>query len=447
MNKANELTMSGLVRDCSHKESYEVADSSLPQEDRSYYGWWVVFAGFIIQFTSIGCIYYSWGNYLNPLAQEFGWSRGEISAGNFILMGTGSFMLWIIGGLVDKYGARRVITVSALVAGICCILFSFMSSLGQFYIISFFLGVSYLGIGSVPTLAAVSHWFRKRRGLAIGLTATGSGLGGFGMAPIVNYFIMELGVRHSFLVVAIILWCVIIPVAALIKKAPYENSLASSQAESKNPTNANGQRVKFDRSYSMVGMSLQQAWKTSEFWLLLGSALLFSIAMGGVVTHLVALLTDRGLRVQRAVWVLSSVSAASALGRVASGYLLDKFNGKYVFVGFNACMVVGVFLIFSGSEPVWVTLFPIIFGLALGAEGDILSYLVGTYFGFSHFALIFSFVFSAFTAGTGIGSLLMGYTFDRMGNYDLGLMALIVSVALSLLLVSQLRSPKSLTHV
>jgi predicted MFS family arabinose efflux permease len=193
---------------------------------------------------------------------------------------------------------------------------------------------------------------------------------------------------------------------------------------------------------ALSGMSVGQSARTSAFWLLLCGVALFSLAMGGVVTHLMALLTDRGLSVTRAGTVLAAVGGVSMFGRVLSGFIMDRVRvKKYVMSGFNLSLAAAICVLLSGDYFLSLVLFALLWGLATGAETDTLGYLVGAYFGVAQFGKIFGIMFSVFNLGLAAGSLFMGFVFDTRGSYDGGLGWLAMSAAAAALVISQIRQP------
>jgi MFS family permease len=148
-----------------------------------FYGWWVVLAAGIGSFLSYGpVIAFTFGVFIKPLSEEFGWQRADISLGFSLSLLMLSATAPLTGRLVDRVGARAVIVPSVLLfgAGVSC--FSVLSgSLWQFYALYLALGVVAVGAATLPYLSVVSHGFDKRRGLALGLAMIGVGLGAFVM--------------------------------------------------------------------------------------------------------------------------------------------------------------------------------------------------------------------------------------------------------------------------
>ena len=185
-------------------------------------------------------------------------------------------------------------------------------------------------------------------------------------------------------------------------------------------------------------MSSHEAWHTGAFWLMLGAFFLISVSFHGYIVHLVPLLTDRGTSAQSAALVVSLGATGAVLGRVVGGYLLDHFFAPYVAIGFFCGFALGIFLLWSGASGGLVFVAAVLVGLGLGAEFDVMAYMVSRYFGLREFGEIYSYAFAAFTLGAVIGPLLMGVSFDSTGSYGPALAGFVVATLIAAGLMTQL---------
>jgi MFS family permease len=142
---------------------------------RVFYGHWLVLVTFIFNFMAIGCGSFAFSLFVTPLQDAFGWGRGQIMAGFTIFFVTMGVTCPVVGRFVDRYGARPVIPIGAVVMGLGFVVVSQMSQLSIFYLGYVLVGAGAAGMGQVPSSAVVSNWFKKRRGTAIGLMAAGVG--------------------------------------------------------------------------------------------------------------------------------------------------------------------------------------------------------------------------------------------------------------------------------
>jgi MFS family permease len=184
-----------------------------------------------------------------------------------------------------------------------------------------------------------------------------------------------------------------------------------------------------------TGLDARAARRTTSFWCVAIAFFLVSLVTNGCVVHLVPLLTDRGISAQTAAFAASVSGVALLFGRVWTGYLLDRLFAPYVAIAFFLALALGVFLLWIETADAIALAAAMLVGLGLGAEVDIIAFLVGRYFGLLAFGEIYGYVFAAFVLGAGIGPLLMGSGFDASGSYRwvLGAFVLITLVASGLM--------------
>jgi MFS family permease len=397
------------------------------------YGWWIVFVAAVGLFMGYGpVVTFTFGVFLRMLNQEFGWSRGDISQAFSISLLVMSFAFPVVGRLVDRFGARKVIIPSILLFGLGLMSLSLLSgNIWQFYAVYILLGLAGGGTAPVPYSNVLSHWFDKRRGLALGLAMVGLGLGAFVMPSLAQMLLVSLGWRHAYILFGVMVMVVTIPVVGLFLKETPEMVGLRPDGETSNPTSATASEQK-------IGMNAQEAWQTPTFWILVSAFFLMSASVHGCLIHLVSLLTDRGISPQHAAAATSLFGAALLFGRVGAGYLLDHFFASSVALCFFCGAALGFLLLWSGVTGTVAFIAAFLVGLGMGAEGDIIAYLISRYFGLRAFGEIYGYAFGAFTLGGVFGPLLMGKGFDATGSYSLGLGVFVIATLIAAGLMTRL---------
>ncbi|MBV8056313.1 MAG: MFS transporter [Deltaproteobacteria bacterium] len=399
-----------------------------------FYGWWVVLAAGVGLALHIGPIIVStFGVFFKPLSQEFGWSRAEVSLAFSLLNLEGIVVVPVIGRLVDRLGARRVIVPSVLFFGLGIMSLYFLTaSLWHFYALYLVLGVGGGGTSPVGYSKVIAHWFDKKRGLALALAISGVSLGGFIMPPLAQALITAVGWRQAYVVLGLLTVAGTLPVVGLLlKESPQLMGLAPDGG----PGTDAGRAASQGQEYGLRGA---EAWHTAAFWLMAGAFFLVSVSFLGFYIHLVPLLTDRGVSPQSAALAMSVASIGGFVGRLGCGYLLDRFFAPYVAVGFFGGSALGIFLLWGGAVGGGVFVAVVLVGLGLGAEFDVMPYMVSRYFGLRAFGEIYSYAFAAFGLGGVIGPLLMGAGFDATGSYQLALGGFVMLPLLAAGLLTQL---------
>ena len=397
------------------------------------YGWWIVFVAAVGLSMGYGPIVtFTFGVFFKLLNQEFGWSRGDISQAFSISLFVMSLVFPFVGRLVDRFGARKVIIPSILLFGLGLMSLSLLSAnIWQLYAVYILLGLVGGGTAPVPYSNVLSHWFDKRRGLALGVAMVGLGLGAFVMPSLAQMLIVSQGWRQAYIVFGLMVMVITIPIVGLFFKETPEMVGLRPDGDVINPNHPNTSEQK-------IGLSAQEARQTHTFWILVGAFFLMSASVHGCLIHLVPLLTDRGISPQLAAGATSLFGAALLFGRVGAGYLLDHFFASSIALCFFCGTALGLLLLWSGVTGTAAFIAAFLVGLGMGAEGDIIAYLIGRYFGLRAFGEIYGYAFGAFTLGGVSGPLLMGRGFDATGSYSLGLGVFVVVTLIAAGLMTRL---------
>ena len=187
-----------------------------------------------------------------------------------------------------------------------------------------------------------------------------------------------------------------------------------------------------------VGASVRTSIRSRAFWILIATLFLGSISVNGAITHLSPLLTDRGLSLEHAAWVASSLGFASFAGRLVTGALLDRFAGQRVAFVVTFATAAGILLLASATSMLAAIVAASLIGLGMGAEADITPYLLTRYFGLHSFSTLYGFSWTAYAIAGALGPWLMGRAFDLTGSYSrllVGLSGAVFLAAVAFLLL------------
>jgi cyanate permease len=187
-----------------------------------------------------------------------------------------------------------------------------------------------------------------------------------------------------------------------------------------------------------VGLSMGEAFKSAQFWMMTVAFLLVVIAVIGTISHLVAMLTDRGIPRDTATAALSAVGLAIVVTRTGAGYLVDRFFAPYVAVVFFCCPIFGIALLLSGASGAVPIVGAVLCGCGIGAEVDLMPFFIGRYCGLRAFGAIYGLTFGIFVAGVGVGGWLMGLYFDLNHSYTGMLLAFVGALVIACLLTARL---------
>ena len=413
------------------------------KKPKVFYGYWVVVAAFFCVFIMSGCGFYAFSLFVRPLQADFGWDRGGIMAAfavYFLVMGVASPF---VGRLVDRYGARKVIAIGAVIGGLGFILLSLMNNLWYFYGGYIVTGIGMAAIGAVPASAVVSNWFKKRRGTAIGLMSAGVGAGGFVLAPLVGgYLIPNFGWRVSYRALALLTWMLIPLVLRVIKTKPadmglYPDGMPAPEAMAVTEASLSASE----------GLSLKMALATPTLWLIAVSFLASAFSHVGVIQNQVPYLEDIGFPVAAAAGALGGVGLGSLIGKLGFGWLCDRIQPKYACCISLVLQLVSIIILMS-VQPVSplaiIWLYAIVMGLGAGGWLPTMSMLISASFGSASYGAVFGVIIFAQSIGIAAGPLMAGYMYDTMNTYHWAFIILSALYIVAIPAVLAVRRPKSL---
>lgn len=348
-------------------------------------------------------VYTVFGLFLVPITTEYGWSRASVSFVLLIIAIAGAVSYPLIGRMIDRYGARRIILAGNLLfaASVASVSITGQSHF-QFYLAYLFIGLTAAIPSSVMYTKVIAGWFDRNRGLFLGV-AGGLGNGaGAALSPLLVYLLLNhFGWRGAYLGIAVTIVAVGFPVLFLLLHDP-----GTTHAE------------RNFRSDADTGMSLQDARKTGTFWIILVAIALGAGCMTAVFAHVVPMLTDRGLPVAQATTVLATFSMVTAAWQIGVGYVLDRVPRPWIAAPFYIAALLGLILLESASGYPLLLLSGVLMGLGLGTEFGILPYFLSRYFGIRHYGAISGTVYAVIVLVQGLTPFLMDLGFDYTGSYD-----------------------------
>lgn len=398
-----------------------------------FYGWWIVLASLLaISASAAPFVFASLGMFIIPFNEEFGWNRAQISALLPVLTVTYMISQPIVGRLIDRLGTRRVLIPSTIFFGLGLASVPILVS-ELWHLAAVFIFVATFGVAAntLAYLRCISSWFNKKRGLAIGITISGIGLGYAYVPVLMQTLINSYGWRSGYYALGGIVIFIIVPLISLvIKESPAELGLFPDGASEAGTENEG-------TSYTH-GYSSGAAIRTREFWLLSLVFLFIAFVLHGILLHLVPLLRDKGFEPNAAAQIASIMGATVFVSRIGIGYLIDHFFAPKVAIVFFALSALGFIVLLTSSSPLLMIAAAIMIGLSLGAEVDLLAYLCGKYFGLRSFGEIYGILFISVLLGSALGSVGFGFGFESMGSYAEVLIFCAVINALALIVISML---------
>jgi MFS family permease len=395
-----------------------------------FYGWWVALTAALGLFLNTATIIvFSFGFFAKAMGQEFHVGRARISLAFTIHNLTSALCIPLAGRLVDRYGPRGVLLPSTVLLSLILVSSWLLSqAIWELYVFYFALGVVSGGAGAMPYTDVVSHWFDRHRGLAISVMMLGMGLGAIAIPSVSQRLVATLGWRLAYTVFGFSIVLIPLPVVAtFLKERPENMGLL--------PDGAGEPLISTQVAASDVGLTVHDAVRTSEFWIMVCVLFLVTASVHACFIHLPAILTDRGSSPQLAAFASSLFGVGLFIGRVGCGYLLDQFFAPRVAALLFAAVAIGIAFLGLGHAIWSVCIAAVLVGLGIGSEVDIIAYLTSRYFGLRSYGAIFGWIWAVFGVSGGLGAYLMGFGFDKTGSYIMPLIGFFSAAVLATLLI------------
>lgn len=370
---------------------------------------------------------YGLGPFIKPLEVEFGWARSSISAGISIAGMIGAVFSIPLGMAVDRLGPRLValIGVAVMTAGFA-LLGAVGSDIRQWYLVWGLIGFGNLFLQATVWTSAIATRFAASRGMAIAVTLSGGAITATFLPIIATWLIGTYGWRGGFVAIGAIWAVVVLPTVLLFFRTAREGAPQDRTAP----------------AATTKGAGIGDALATPGFYQLLTAAGLFTLTGIGIVVHFVPILQGLGADPLAAASVATLIGLFSILGRLSTGMLLDRLRpnlvGAFVFLmPLAACLL----LLLAGNQPVAQTAAAACFGFAVGAEIDVIAFLVSRCFGLQRYGTIFGAMVGAMALGSAAGPLVAGFIHDSFASYAPFLGASAALLAISALALALLRVP------
>ena len=392
---------------------------------RFFYGYIVVAAGLIASILIIGP-FVSFSVFFKPLSSELGWMRATTSVATSIAALVMGFAAIVAGRITDKYGPRVVLIAGGLFMGLGNVLMSQVNAIWQLYLsYGVLVGIA-MGAADVPIGATIARWFVKKRGMMIGITKVGAGIGIMVAPLLANWLISGYGWRNAYLVIGILALVGIIAVALLFKRDPSQIGELPDGASEVEVTDLNSSPRQF---------SVREAMATKQFWVFCAVWSIHIFCIQVVMLHIVPHVTDLGISATVAASVLSVTGAFSIAGRLGLTSLSDILGARASYVISFSLMAISFVLIQFAAEAWMFYLFAAVYGVAHGANFALLSPMVAELFGLQTLGSMLGTILLVGTFGGLISPVLAGRVFDTAGTYQPVFITDLVASVIAILLM------------
>jgi len=421
-----------------NQKSKSIVDSQELQQPNSgnqrfYYGYIVAAVSFICAFFTAGLIF-SFGVFFKPLLSEFGWTRAMTSGAFTLSWIVQAISSVVMGGLNDKIGPRKVISLSGLLMGLGYLLMSQINNVWQLYIFYGLLaGIGGSGL-AVALKSTIVKWFANRMNFISSIMVAGGALGTLVLPIVASRLISAYDWRMSYFIMGSFALVIVVLLAQFLKREPVQMGQVSYTED------------KLSIHLSGEGLYLKEAVYTLQFWLAFTLHCLLGLLLATIMVHIVPHANDLGISALNAANILAIMGGIGMIGSIATGIAGDKFGIKRTFIIIFIVMASSYFWVLNINEIWMFYLFGVVFGLSRNA-GVLGGPLIARLFGFKAHGMIYGVMNLAFSIGSAIGPLLAGYIFDITGSYTIAFLlcgTLGIAAVISASLLRQTRLEKTL---
>ena len=384
------------------------------KREKPFYGWYIVFSCTLIIGASIGLFFNAIVVFVVPVPESLGLSRGGFTFYTTVQSVVVTLITPFYGYFFNKLGQRNVMIIAAVV---CCGVqfgFSFSGHLWQFYALSVIHGIFIVGIEIMSVGTLINNWFVEKKGIAMGVAYTGSGIVAGIMIPILTKVIENYGWQMGYRTIGFCALFLLLPaIIFIVRDKPQDIGLLplGIEAEDLDELEGGGESVLNE------GVTRAEALKSSIFWLFSLGTFLTAVITMGISIHSAAFLTDIGYTAGYASIVVSIFMFVTVAAKLLFGMIFDKFGlGAGAFLTGFVCVLSSILLLFSaaGGLPF---IFAVIFGFAYATQTISITLLTSHLFGSKDFANIYGLIMMVMMIGAAIGSPMPAFIFDAVGSY------------------------------
>ena len=381
-----------------------------------YFGWYVCAATVFVTFVTTGARS-SFGIFIIPLEEEFGWSRFMLSSA----VGTGFLVNGLtqpfVGRLFDQFSGRTVIMVGLIIAGLATASLSLtFNYLFLFFVFGILLSTAMSGASVTNTMALLAKWFHRRRSTVLGINVAGASLGGLTLVPFGMFLLQATSWRVTWAALGLIILVLALPMVYLfIRNDPADMGLQpDGDTEEATPDN------KLERKRGPIEVEKwSESFRSWPMWQISAAYTVCGITTGMIAAHFVPYAIGEGLSGTLAALAFGVMMALNVVGGLGAGFLGDRFGRKnllaavYVLRGIAFIFL----LLFPGATGVWI--FALLAGFSWIASVPLTTSLTADVYGLRALATISGISFLCHQVGSFVSILAAGLLFDITGSYAL----------------------------
>ena len=394
-----------------------------------FYGWKLVALTLFSNCLAGGPVWNGVGVWVKTLEIQFGWSRAQLTGAFSLAQLEGSLIGPLMGYLIDRLGAKRMVLLGLVLTGLGFVMFSQTANVAMFYI-SYSLIMLGTAAGTwLPMMTVLNRWFSRMRGRAMSVAGEGSFLGGLLLVPALAWAVDpdHLGWRATAFWIGLGFIAIAWPISKVIRERPEDYGLLpdGDPVVAGPAVEAGGERTRAaEQAAAGPDFTARQAIRTQAFWFITFGHALSSMLIATLTVHLVPMLTDQGLTLQTAAFVWSVLMAVGATFQLIGGYVGDRIPKNIALFGFTSLQAFGFIMAAFINDVSMAMVFAVIYGAGFGGRVPLTTAIRGDYFGKRAFATITGISMAPLYMFMLVAPLVAATMFDALGSYTLSFLIL-----------------------
>ena len=397
------------------------------------YRWVIVGYTIVLQAVNVGILTYCFALFTLPWIDEFGASRRDIMITMAALQVGMGLLSPFIGRYMDKFPMRNIVLagLSALVIGLW--LCTQVTALWHLWVIyATFMPLSTAMMGTLASQTLVAKWFSDKRGLALGISAMGTNVGGLLFPPLVALLILDYGWRDTVNTLVVICLVVVLPLTFLVLRRQPPSISLDANSNSANPVAA------------------EKIWTTTEilttvrFWLPFAALTPLTMGFGALQFNLGTMVRDLGLADETAAWLISLSALAMVSGKLFFGSFGDRIDHRYLYWFASVMMCFALILMLDVNSLTQLVVVVIAMGISGGGILPLMGLIFGALFGAASFGRVMGIVMLNILIGA-FAPVLAGWSFDATASYDLFIYGLFIVTIPGMIAMVKLPKPVAVT--
>jgi MFS family permease len=390
-----------------------------------YYGWFVLAASAVSEMLVQGSTSYASGLFVLPLQGEFHISRANANSAILILFCGTMLMAPLVGRILDAWPIRLVMSLGAVVLGLCFAAIALSPTLWIMALILFLpTAFAFMALGPLNTSTLASRWFYRRRGLALGIAAVATSGGGFTVVPVLSTAIQHYGWRQALLYEGIVVAGLIMALTLLVLR------------DNPSDLDLEGHPENRTEEQPTSGLDLKKVLVSRTFWIPSLTLAIISGTCQATVLTLVPYGVQLGFAPAGAALLVSSFALTAGVTKVLAGLLADYVNRRFLLIAAAFAMTLSWLVLSFFTTYGTILVGSCLAGIALGCALPTAAGLIAAGFGPSRFGGVMGWGY-ALTSGCAIlAGRFVGSIFDRFGGYHIAFVTFATILAgLSLLTI------------